>query len=195
MATTTLQPNAEGSFINFTPSSGTDNALMVDEGVASHDGATTQNTQTGTSGDNLELDSTPADFSACIDYTIRCVIRQSGRVDDTVNMATRIANGGTSLDANVDTHDISTTTSYTQFDGTTRSNTNNKAAWDGYEVTYQPTRSNSGMADSVTWYITAIEVVLNYTPTDTGAQPYYVRTGGVPGMKIGRPGTLFGRSW
>lgn len=26
-------------------------------------------------------------------------------------------------------------------------------------------------------------------------QPYYLRTGGVPGMKIGRPGTIFGRSW
>ena len=26
-------------------------------------------------------------------------------------------------------------------------------------------------------------------------QPYYVRTGGVPGMRIGRPGTIFGRSW
>lgn len=33
---------------------------------------------------------------------------------------------------------------------------------------------------------------------DTGpqvTQPYYVRTGGVPHMRIGRPGSIFGRSW
>jgi len=29
----------------------------------------------------------------------------------------------------------------------------------------------------------------------TVTQPYYVRTGGVPGMRIGRPGSVFGRSW
>jgi len=32
-------------------------------------------------------------------------------------------------------------------------------------------------------------------PDPSGGQPYYVRTGGVPGMRIGRPGSVFGRSW
>ena len=32
-------------------------------------------------------------------------------------------------------------------------------------------------------------------PDAAGGQPYYMRTGGVPGMRIGRPGSIFGRSW
>lgn len=45
-----------------------------------------------------------------------------------------------------------------------------------------------GMTNSVTPRVTIV--------LDSGAtQPYYHRTGGVPGMRIGRPGTIFGRSW
>ncbi len=41
----------------------------------------------------------------------------------------------------------------------------------------------------------ALTAAPTFTVTDLTVQPYYVRTGGVPGMRIGRPGTLFGRSW
>lgn len=47
--------------------------------------------------------------------------------------------------------------------------------------------------DSIDWAAAVATYKAPSGPVVT--QPYYVRTGGVPGMKIGRPGTIFGRSW
>ena len=43
--------------------------------------------------------------------------------------------------------------------------------------------------------LTLTIIGVEYPQGAASAQPYYVRTGGVPGMRIGRPGSIFGRTW
>jgi hypothetical protein len=83
----------------------------------------------------------------------------------------QITDAGVAIDAFQDTFDITSTGSYTTFTGTTRSNTAAASAWDGYEVEYDANLNASGMPDAVTWFITAIEVIVNYDVTATLTHP------------------------
>jgi hypothetical protein len=167
MAIITLQPATDFSAA-WVPKGGGTNAAEVQEGVSAHDDTATENTAARNDTDQLELDDTPGDFGDAIDYQISCVILQSGQVDDTVNVLTQITAVGSAVDAFQDTHDISATTSYTEFNGAVRTNTDAAAAWDGYEIEYDANLTTSGMPDEVTWAITAIEVVVNYDEAAAG---------------------------
>ncbi len=62
------------------------------------------------------------------------------------------------------------------------------------EVVAATTAMNADVTgmDNVDW---AAVIATFKGVVDLGAQPYYHRTGGVPGMRIGRPGIFAGRTW
>lgn len=197
MASVILHPNGDDDAI-WTPSSGTTRWQLVDEAVASHDGASTEITTTGTTGQHFTTDNVPADFASVNTLQQKVVAKQSGRVDDTAGISVNLFEAGTGSELNTALEqNLNTVTTYTTYTGTASIS----AAWGSGPLNTMiirvgSTRTNSGMADSVTWYCTAVEVVMDYTASGPATeQPYYVRTGGVPGMRIGRPGSVFGRSW
>ena len=165
MATTTRVPTGEGTLIEWTPLSGTDNALMVDEGVDANDGDTTYVSRNGKSllVDYYTLQDMPADFDTAIDFKCRGNYKQVGWVDDSLivllavyesNETSRIANSVTNS---------SVPTSYTTFQhSAAQADTANKATWDTRKFRLESNIVASGKADGAVIYVTAVEVLLNY---------------------------------
>ncbi len=179
MAVVTLDPNADRT-ANWTPKGAGLNNVEVDEGVDAHDSGNTENTTGGNNNsDILELDATPGDFDVAIDYKIRIVIKESGRIDDAPAIHTRITDVSSAIDGNEDDFALTGVTTYTVKEGTVRTNTDAKSAWDGYEVRYQFHTHASGMPDGTTAFVTAVEVVVNYDVAVAG-QPTMHRTQGIP---------------
>lgn len=74
-----LKPTAEGATINYTPLSGTDNALMVDDVPGAPDDATTANTSTTAAHvDRLVLSNMPAEVPADADIILVHVLGRVG---------------------------------------------------------------------------------------------------------------------
>src|SRR3989304_71159 len=118
MATTTGVPSGEGTTIQWTPLSGTDNALMVDETIAAHDSDTTYVSRNGKGiiADYYNLQDMPADFDTAIDFKCRCTYKQVGRADDSLIMLLAVYESDeTSQIANTITNS-SAPTSYTTFE-------------------------------------------------------------------------------
>ncbi len=167
MATVTVV-GVEDELSGWTPKGGGTNFSEVDEGVAGHDSGNTENTTTSANADAFELATMPGDFDAAIDYQIDIVTKQSGRVDDAITLDTYITDGLVAIDAHIDTYNLDAVTTYTEQNGAARANTDNKTAWDEYEVLYDVNNMASGMPDAFTVFVTAVEVVINYTPISVG---------------------------
>ena len=192
MAVITLQPNADNT-ANWIAAAAGDNNVEVQEGVDNEDDTITENTGSRNDIDILELDATPGDFDVAVDYQIRTFAKHEGFVDDTsVNLLTRVTDGGVDIDVNQDTLNITAADGvYTGFNGAVRTNTDTAAEWDVYEIEYQANLVSSGMPDEITWHLTAIEVIVNYDLAPTGgdgtdmpwpgaAQPVQISIGVVP---------------
>ena len=165
MATTTRVPTGEGTTIQWTPLSGTDNALMVDETIAAHDSDTTyvSRTSTGAKSDFYALQDMPADFDTAINYKCRCTYKQAGWVDDSVVVWLTIYESdeltGIGSTATDETHP----TSYTTFEhASAEADTANKATWDTRKFQLRSNITSSAMADGTVIRVTAVEVLLNY---------------------------------
>ena len=169
MATTTRVPTGEGTTIQWTPLSGTDNALMVDETIAAHDSDTTYVSRNGKDAlsDFYTLQGMPADFDTCIDFKCRCTYKQVGWVDDTVAIsAIGIYENDETTGVGASVSDATHPTSYTTFEhASAQADTANKATWDTRKYKLQSIISASGMADGAVIRVTAVEVLLNYNAT------------------------------
>ena len=175
---------------------------MVDETVDGNDGDTTYVSITVGTGvgtrDRYTLSDTPADFDTCNTAQNRIKVKQTGWVDDTLTWDAVVyeSDSTTAVTAGQILLVAATSTTYETIAGTATAETSNKATWDSRLLRLRVVKSANGMADAITAYCTAVEVVMDYNTSGPAAtQPYYHRTGGVPGMRIGRPGTIFGRSW
>lgn len=200
MATVALNPNAEGTTIQWTPLSGTDNALMVDEGVDAHDSDTSYVSVAAAATNKVdfyELDDVPGDFSANESYLVRLIIKQSGRVDDDVTVVGIVSESDEStLLAAGSAGVLLTSTTYVllESDEGAVADTADDATWNSRKFRLLTSKAASGMADAVTVFCTAAEVFLTYTASGPATtQPIWRRTGGVPGMR--RMGGIFGRTW
>ena len=184
MATTTRLPDGDGTGLAWTPKGGGANYVEVDEGIAGADDATTEVTEntTGVDDDHYTMQDMPADFDTAIevDHILRGY--QSGRVDDTCLLRVMVKKSN-EVDGVTggDTHNIDAVTSYTTLgDGALKANTANKAAWDSYKFRLHKSKIASAMADAVTFFCTAVEVVINYNVTGAVGQPTQHRTQGIP---------------
>ncbi len=166
MATTTRLPDADGITNNWVPLGGGDNFEEVNEGVGAADDGTSEVTEdtNGTDQDHYTMEDVPGDFGTAntVDHRLRAF--QSGRVDDATEIILQVVNAAEdTVIVSGDAHDVNAITSYTTLtDSTPPSNSDGATAWDGYRFRLQKAKSASGMPDSVTFFCTAVEVLIDY---------------------------------
>lgn len=172
MATIRLKPVANGTGIAWTAVGGGIQAEKVDEGVDTPDDTgseVTENTN-GLDDDNYTMDDTPGDFDVAIDVDLQLRGFQTGRVDDTCLLSAFVVSSDeATVQAAGDAHNVDAVTSYTTFtDASPQANTDSAAAWDGYRIRLRKNKTSSGMPDSVTFTVTAVDVVVNYDVAAAG---------------------------
>lgn len=166
MAVVTVKPDGDGTTTEWTPKGAGDNYVEVDEGISGADDDETEVTSDPDDIDFYTLDAMPGDFDVCVDRTITVRAYQSGRVDDNMRLRPGIFQSNeTSIVGPVEIVDISAITSYTDDTGSTVANTDSKALWDTYKFRVRSEQNASGMPDAITVFVTAVEVVINYTST------------------------------
>jgi hypothetical protein len=167
MAVVTVVPDGDGTTLQWTPKGAGDHYVEVDEGIAGQDGDATEVTSPSQpDNDYYTLEAMPGDFDVCIDATIIARAYQSGRVDDSISLRIGIMDPDedTRIE-NEDVHALDAVTSYTDFTGNTNANTDSKALWNTYKIENRASSAASGMPDGITVFVTAVEVVINYTAT------------------------------
>ena len=175
MPATTRQPNGDGTIIEWSPDVGA-NFEEVNEGVSTPDDATSEVTSDGgnnTKDDFYEIQNMPGDFGDAVDFKVRVRGFQTGRVDDTPAIDTRIFESDESTAiGTLNSHDVTSVTSFQTFEGAVDANTDDAATWNARKIHLEAQNSASGMADEITWTVTAIEVLLNYDVATGVAQDF-----------------------
>lgn len=175
--TTTRLPDGDGTGLAWTPKGGGTNFSEVDEGVGAADDAATEVTENsaGIDLDFYTMEDMPADFDTAIDVDHRLRGFQTGRVDDSTFLILQIFESDESTVVEVgDNHNVDAVTSYTTLtDGTPKTNSDNKAAWDTYKFRLIKQKIASGMPDAVTFFCTAVEVLITYNALGVDDMSWY----------------------
>ncbi len=169
MPSATILPDSDATTLDWTPKGGGTHYIEVDEGIAGTDDGTTEITAaaaTAVKEDFYTMEDMPADFDAAIDFQCRSRAYQTGRVDDTVRWRPTIkeSNETTTIGGPADDFAV-TNTSYQTFEGSVRSNTDDKASWDTRKLRPAVLTASVGMPDSITLFCTVIEMLINYSST------------------------------
>lgn len=151
----------------------------IDEGIAGADNTGVKNSTATNSGFFLLTDS-PSDMSDGSGITavsLKMRAKQSGRVDDTsvfLQMWITKANETTQVGGStgVSGLDLTTQTTYAN-SGNIDIYTGLASQWtaltktelDGLRVTFRGARTVSMSADSITWFLDAVELIVTYTPS------------------------------
>ncbi len=168
-----LAPNADGTTLDFTPSSGGAHNADVDDVAGADDGTTIDFSGNSTGNDFLGVDDVPGDFDTSTSFVVEFRSALSGVVDDTIIMRVAVFEDnettqvGTEISHAAGDHSIETTTGGVDTAGDADATT-----WNARKLRFQCNRSNSGMPDSIAVQFSAGDVDVTYDAAATDDQDF-----------------------
>ena len=164
MATTTLKPNGDGSGGSWQRNTGSTYYELIDEGIAGADDVTTY-VYEGSSETSLfcELEATPGDFASASAVQVSARIQRTTSKGDSQQLYIQVFESD-ELTSITDEINFPPAVGFSTVSDSSFSitGTNTKSSWDGAKVRFRSTGTN-GLLE-----VSAVEVILTYTPTGGG---------------------------